>query len=217
MLWALGDDRTRRIIERAHERAIAKVLRWLEDEVTETRWSSGRGRAKTSAVVVAAFRHFDNRDGFPLLHDHCLVLNRVQRLDADGEPVRGALDTYRLYRNVVAAGTLYILAMTTEACEELGLATVSREVTPGLRPVMEIASVDSELIDWTSIRRRRIGDVLEGLTYKYAEKHGRLPGEILSVSIGPLGDGTKGVAATSGLPGRRALRWSKNVSLLSRC
>lgn len=177
VLWALGDARTRRIIEWAHERAIAKALRWLEDEVAQTRWSSGRARAKTPALVVAAFRHFDNRDGFPLLHDHCLVLNRVQRLDDDGEPVWGALDTRRLYRHVVAAGTLYTLAMTTEVCEELGLATVPREVTPGLRPVMEIAGVDSELIDWSSTRRQRIEDVLEGLTYKYVQKHGRLPGE----------------------------------------
>ncbi|MFI0813905.1 MobF family relaxase [Streptomyces echinatus] len=121
VLWALGDAKTRRIIERAHERAIAKALRWLEDEVSESRWSSGRGRAKTPALVVAAFRHFDNRDGFPLLHDHCLVLNRVQRLGDDGEPVWGALDTFRLYRNVVAAGTLYTLAMTTEVCERLFL------------------------------------------------------------------------------------------------
>ncbi|MGN9758133.1 relaxase domain-containing protein [Streptomyces sp. SD31] len=89
----------------------------------------------------------------------------------------GALDTVRLYQHVVAAGTLYTLAMTTEVCEELGLATVPREVTPGLRPVMEIAGVDSELIDWSSTRRQRIEDVLEGLTYKYAQKHGRLPGE----------------------------------------
>lgn len=177
VLWALGDARTRRIIERAHERAIAKALRWLEDEVAQTRWASGRGRAKTPALVVAAFRHLDNRDGFPLLHDHCLILNRVQRLDDDGEPVWGALDTFRLYRNVVATGTLYTLAMTTEVCEELGLATVPREVTPGLRPVMEIAGVDSELIDWSSTRRQRIEDVLEGLTYKFAQEHGRLPGE----------------------------------------
>ncbi|MEU6010894.1 hypothetical protein [Streptomyces sp. NPDC047453] len=40
--------------------------------------------------------------------------------------------------------------MTTEVCEELGLATVPREVTPGLRPAMEIAGVGSELIDWSS-------------------------------------------------------------------
>ncbi|WP_184567519.1 MobF family relaxase, partial [Streptomyces paradoxus] len=177
VLWALGDTRTRRVIERAHERAIAKALRWLEDEVAETRWSSGRDRAKTPALVVAAFRHFDNRDGFPLLHDHCLVLNRVQRRGDAGEPVWGALDTVRLYQHVVATGTLYTLAMTTEVCEELGLATVPREVTPGLRPVMEIAGVDAELIDWSSTRRQRIEDVLEGLTYKYAHKHGRLPGE----------------------------------------
>ncbi|MFF1285799.1 MobF family relaxase [Streptomyces sp. NPDC058299] len=177
VLWALGDKKTRRVIERAYERAIAKALGWLEDEVAETGWSSGRGRAKTPALVVAAFRHFDNRDGFPLLHDHCLVLNRVQRRGDDGEPVWGALDTRRLYRDVVACGTLYTLAMTTEVCEELGLATAPREVTPGLRPVMEIAGVDSELIDWSSTRRQRIEDVLEGSTYKYAQEHGRLPGE----------------------------------------
>lgn len=172
VLWALGDAHTRRVIERAHERAVAKALHWIEDEVAETRWSSGRGRAKTPALVVAAFRHYDNRDGFPLLHDHCLILDRVQRKGEDGEPVWGALDTRRLYQHVVAAGTLYTLAMTTEVCEELGLGTAPREVTPGLRPVMEIAGVDSELIGWSSTLRQRIEDVLEGLTYTYAQEHG---------------------------------------------
>ncbi|MFF4829062.1 hypothetical protein ACFY20_40225 [Streptomyces sp. NPDC001312] len=54
-----------------------------------------------------------------------------------------ALGTCRLYQHVVAAGTLYTLTMTTEVCEELGLATVPREVTPGLRPAMEVAGVGS--------------------------------------------------------------------------
>ncbi|POX39434.1 MobF family relaxase [Streptomyces sp. Ru72] len=173
VLWALGDEKTRRVIERAHERAIATVLRWLEDEVAETRWSSGRKRAKAPALVVAAFPHFDNRDGFPLLHDNCLILNRVQRPEGSWY----ALDTVRLYQHVVAAGTLYTLTMTTEVCEKLGLATVPREVTPGLRPVMEIAGVDHELIDWSSTRRQRIEDALEGITDQYVKDHGRLPGE----------------------------------------
>ncbi|MFE5689249.1 MobF family relaxase [Streptomyces sp. NPDC056512] len=177
VLWALGDDHTQQVIERAHERAIATVLRWLEDEVAETRWSSGRRRAKTPALVVATFRHWDNRDGFPLLHDHCLVLNRAQRLDDGGEPAWGALDTRRLYQRVVAAGTLYTLTMTTEVCEELALATAPREVTPGLRPVMEIAGVDPELIAWSSTRRQQIEDALEGITDDYVKDHGRLPGE----------------------------------------
>ncbi|MFC8262676.1 MobF family relaxase [Streptomyces sp. NPDC057291] len=173
VLWALGDDHTRRVIERAHGRAIATVLRWLEDEVAETRWASGRKRAKAPALVVARWRHFDNRDGFPLLHDHCLILNRVQRQDGSWY----ALDTRRLLQHVVAAGTLYTLTMTTEVCEELGLATVPREVTPGLRPVMEIAGVDSELIDWSATRREQIETALEGITEKYVAKHKRLPGE----------------------------------------
>lgn len=176
VLWALGDATMRRVIERTHERAVATALRWLEDEVAETRWASGRGRAKTPALVVAAFRHFDNRDGLPLLHEHCLILNRVQRLGADGEPVWGALDTYRLYQNVVAAGTLYTLAMTTEVCEALGTATVPRAVPPGLRLVMEVGGVPEDLINWSASRRQRIEDALEVLTDQYVKDHGHLPG-----------------------------------------
>ncbi|MEV5567915.1 MobF family relaxase, partial [Streptomyces sp. NPDC052196] len=173
VLWALGDDRTRRVIERAHEKAIETVLRWLEDEVAQTRWSSGRKRAKAPALVVSRWRHFDNRDGFPLLHDHCLILNRAQRPDGTW----GALDTRRLYQHIVAAGTLYTLTMTTEVCEELGLATVPREVSPGLRPVMEVAGVDQDLIGWSSTRREQMAPVLERLTDKYVKKYKRLPGE----------------------------------------
>ncbi|MEV7713843.1 MobF family relaxase [Streptomyces sp. NPDC088270] len=173
VLWALGDDHTRQVIERAHERAIETVLRWLEDEVAQTRWSSGRKRAKAPALVVSRWRHFDNRDGFPLLHDHCLILNRAQRPDGTW----AALDTRRLYQHIVAAGTLYTLTMTTEACEELGLATVPREVTAGLRPVMEVAGVEQDLIDWSSTRREQMAPVLERITDQYVKKHKRLPGE----------------------------------------
>ena len=50
-------------------------------------------------------------------------------------------------------------------------------MTPGLRPVMEIAGVDQELIDWSSTHRPAIEDVLEGITDDYVKKHGYLPGE----------------------------------------
>ncbi|MFI2215119.1 MobF family relaxase [Streptomyces sp. NPDC020141] len=176
VLWALGDAHTRRVIERA----VATVLEWLEDEVAEVRWSSGRRRARPPGLVAASFRHWDNRDGFPLLHHHLLILNRAQR--ADG--VWYAIDTCPLYQHAVASGTLYTLAMTTELCEELGLATVPREVTPGLRPVMEIAGVPAELIEWKSTRRERIEDALETITDGYVKKHGRLPDERARHNVG---------------------------------
>ncbi|MGC4987566.1 relaxase domain-containing protein [Streptomyces sp. DT193] len=100
-----------------------------------------------------------------------------QRKREPTKPVWGALDTVRLYQHVVAVGTLYTLTMTTEVCEELGLATVPREVTPGLRPVMGIAGADQELIDWSSTRRQQIEQALEGITDKYVQTHGRLPSE----------------------------------------
>ncbi|MEU1906008.1 relaxase domain-containing protein [Streptomyces hygroscopicus] len=125
----------------------------------------------------------------------------------------GALDTFRLYRNVVAAGTLYTLAMTTEVCEELGLATVPREVTPGLRPVMEVAGVDSELIDWSSTRRQRIGDVLEGLTSKYAEKHGRLPGERARHGLGRQAAQDTGPEKKTPRPLKQLLAWWRASAL----
>ncbi|GAB3106901.1 hypothetical protein GCM10027160_03010 [Streptomyces calidiresistens] len=127
VLWALGDDHVREVIEAAHERAIETVVHRPEKEVAQTRWSSGRKRARTPALSIARFRHFDNRDGAPLLHDHCLILNRAGRLGG----ARGALDTRTLHRHIVEAGTFYTLTMTTDVCEEPGLATVPRGTALG--------------------------------------------------------------------------------------
>ncbi|MGP3991291.1 MobF family relaxase [Streptomyces sp. 3N207] len=150
LLWALGSSQVRSTIEKAHEHAIAQTLGWLEDTVTEVRWGSGgRHRASAPALAVARFRHFANRDNFPLLHDHCVASIKAQRPDG----AWGNLDTRRLYQHIVAAGTLYTLVITTQVCEELGLATEPRTVTPGLRPVMERAGVPQALIDWSATRR----------------------------------------------------------------
>ncbi|MCB5912349.1 relaxase domain-containing protein [Streptomyces pinistramenti] len=65
--------------------------------------------------------------------------------------------------------------MAAEVCEELGPATEPRTVTAGRRPVMEIAGVDSELIDWSATRREQIDAGLKGITDQYVSKHGRLP------------------------------------------
>ncbi|MFD3939901.1 MobF family relaxase [Streptomyces sp. NPDC058611] len=137
------------------------------------RWASGRERAKAPALVVAAFRHFDNGNGFPLLHEHCLIANRAQRPDGSWY----ALDTVRLYQHVVAAGTLYLLYFMEEVSTRLGWAWEPREVTPGHRPVMEIAGIDQRLIGWQSTRRQQIEDALSVLVADYEEDHGHAPGE----------------------------------------
>lgn len=83
LLWALGDEETRRVIEAAHERAIERVLEWIEDESAVIRYGKdGIYKVRPPGGLVAArFRHYEARSGMPLLHDHVLLSVKGQRLD----------------------------------------------------------------------------------------------------------------------------------------
>ncbi|WP_331762327.1 relaxase domain-containing protein (plasmid) [Streptomyces sp. NBC_01520] len=165
LLWALGDEETRRVIEAAHERAIARVLEWIEDEVAVIRYGKdGIYRVRPSGGLVAArFRHYEARSGMPLLHDHLLLSVKGQRLDGKW----GSIHTTALHENTVAASALYNELVAAEVCEALGLATEPRIVTPGRRPVMEIAGVPHGLIRWTSRRSDQIATCMEDLEHEY--------------------------------------------------
>ncbi|WP_326594506.1 MobF family relaxase [Streptomyces sp. NBC_01803] len=165
LLWALGDEETRRVIEAAHERAIVRVLEWIEDEVAVIRYGrDGIYRVRPPGGLVAArFRHYEARSGMPLLHDHLLLSVKGQRLDGKW----GSIHTTALHENTVAASALYNEIVAVEVCEALGLATEPRTVTPGRRPVMEIAGVPHELIRWTSRRSDQIAACLTELEHEY--------------------------------------------------
>ncbi|WP_331725045.1 MobF family relaxase [Streptomyces sp. NBC_00040] len=165
LLWALGDEETRQVIEAAHERAIERVLEWIEDEVAVIRYGKdGVYRVRPPGGLVAArFRHYEARSGMPLLHDHLLLSVKGQRLDGKW----GSIHTLALHENTVAASALYNELVAAEVCEALGLATEPRTVTPGRRPVMEIAGVPHELIRWTSRRSDQIAACLAELEYEY--------------------------------------------------
>ncbi|WP_406076657.1 MobF family relaxase [Streptomyces virginiae] len=165
LLWALGDEETRQVIKAAHERAIERVLEWIEDEVAVIRYGKdGVYRVRPPGGLVAArFRHYEARSGVPLLHDHLLLSVKGQRLDGKW----GSIHTLALHENTVAASALYNELVAAEVCETLGLATEPRTVTPGRRHVMEIAGVPHELIRWTSRRSDQIAACLAELEYEY--------------------------------------------------
>ncbi|WP_158717184.1 MobF family relaxase [Streptomyces griseus] len=164
LLWAFGDEETRRVIEAAHERAIERVLEWIEDEVAVIRYGTdGIYRVRPPGLVAARFRHYEARSGMPLLHDHLLLSVKGQRLDGTW----GSIHTTALHENTVAASALYNELVAAEVCEELGLATEPRTVTPGRRPVMEIAGVPHELIRWTARRSNQIATCLAELEHEY--------------------------------------------------
>ncbi|MET7608910.1 relaxase domain-containing protein [Streptomyces avermitilis] len=86
-----------------------------------------------------------------------------QRLDGKW----GSIHTLVLHEYTVAASAFYNEIVAAELCEALGLATEPRIVTPGRRPVMEIAGVPHGLIRWTARRSDQIAACLEDLEHEY--------------------------------------------------
>ncbi|CAL9327298.1 MobF family relaxase [Streptomyces sp. SudanB182_2057] len=182
--WALGDDGTRLVLELCQDIARDKTLAWLEESVAQIRWKAGgkrRARVK-DGLIVAVFRHYESRatESRPLLHDHAVVSIRARR-PHDGK--WGNLSADSMLAHIVAADTLYTLYFMEEVTARLGWAWEPREVTPGRRPVMEIAGIDRRLIGWQSTRRQQIEDALPVLTVKYEERHGHAPGEQVSYAL----------------------------------
>ncbi|WP_413755072.1 MobF family relaxase [Streptomyces sp. MMBL 11-3] len=178
LAWALMDDRHRRVLELCDDIARDKTLAWLEESVAEIRSKAGgkrRARVK-DGLIVAVFRHYESRatESRPLLHAHAVVSIRARR-PHDGK--WGNLSADSLMTHIVAADTLYTLYFMEEVSARLGWAWEPREVTPGRRPVMEIAGIDQRLIGWQSTRRQQIEDALPVLTAKYEERQGHAPGE----------------------------------------
>jgi conjugative relaxase-like TrwC/TraI family protein len=175
--WALMDDVTRRVLELCQDIARDKTLAWLEKAVAEIRWKSGGKHRKPvkDGLIVAIFRHYESRAAKPLLHDHAVISIRAQRPDTKGTWGNWSADS--MLTHIVAADTLYTLYFMEEVSARLGWAWEPREVTPGRRPVLEIAGIDQRLIGWQSTRRQQIADALPILIADYEETHGHRPGE----------------------------------------
>ncbi|MFG2676874.1 MobF family relaxase [Streptomyces sp. NPDC048445] len=180
IVWALGGDEERLVLELCQDLSVDKTLKWLGESVAQIRSGSGgkhRTPIRDGGLVVAVFRHYESRaeESRPLLHDHAVVSIRARRPDAKG--TWGNLSADTLLAHIVAADTLYLLFFMEEVSARLGWAWEPREVTPGRRPVMEIAGIDQRLIGWQSTRRQQIEDALSVLVADYKEDHGHAPGE----------------------------------------
>ncbi|MFE4960908.1 MobF family relaxase [Streptomyces sp. NPDC056653] len=173
--WALVDDETRQVLELCQDIARDKTLARMEESVAQIRWGSGgKHRALVKdGLIIAVFRHYESRAGKPLLHDHAVVSIKARRPDGKW----GNVSTADILDNIVAAGTLYTLYFMEEVSARLGWAWEPREVTPGKRPVMEIAGIDQRLIGWQSTRRQQIADALPALVADYQVRQGHPPGE----------------------------------------
>lgn len=132
LLWALGDEQTRKDVGEAFEEATSQALGYLESVASATRGASktvvtdDQGNRKcrvrtwpiaTSGYVAAAFTEYTSRADDPQLHTHVVVANRVKGTDG----VWRTLDGRLLYRHQLAAGYLHEAVLRKELTERLGV------------------------------------------------------------------------------------------------
>jgi conjugative relaxase-like TrwC/TraI family protein len=148
LLFGICDDRLRRVIRVAHDRAVADALAYMERQTAVTRRGAGGMHSIPGrGLVAAAFRHRTSRAGDPQLHTHVLVANLT--LGADGR--WSALDGRRLYAHAKTAGYLYEARLRAELTEQLGV-----EWGPVRNGIADIAGVPAAVLRAFSRRRAEI-------------------------------------------------------------
>lgn len=172
-LWAIAPIEIARVIERAHDAAVAESLAWLEAEALYTRMGrDGIRQVKATGMIAAAFTHRDSRAGDPDLHTHVAVANKVQGPDGTWRAIDGRV----LYKAAVAASERYNTAIEAHLRARLGVAFAERDDTrPGKRPVREIVGVSTDLMSTWQARRDQITATQAALEADFRAVHGRPP------------------------------------------
>jgi conjugative relaxase-like TrwC/TraI family protein len=140
LLWAFGDEQTRKEVQAAFEEATSQAFGYLETVASSTRGArktrvvdehghpvlnqNGTQKCRvetwpvpTSGYVAAAFTEYTSRADDPQLHTHVVIANKVKGVDGKWRSIDGRL----LYRQQLAAGYLHEAVLRKELTERLGV------------------------------------------------------------------------------------------------
>ena len=174
--WALADKEIREVIYRCHQEAISEVLAYAEREVFHTRTGSqGCVEEDIVGVIAASFTHFDSRDGDPQLHDHVVILNRVQT--KDGGAWR-TLDSRGLFASTVMLSEMHQGVLSDLLTMELGWDWTAHARRSSSTPKWEVTGVSQRLMDEFSTRTTAILDAKDRLIAQFEEDHHRAPTDV---------------------------------------
>jgi len=179
--WALADQETREVIYRCHQQAIAEVLAYAEREVFHTRTGEqGCVEEDIVGVVAASFTHFDSRDGDPQLHDHVVILNRVQGKD-DG--AWRTLDSRGLFASTVMLSEMHQGVLSDILTAELGWDWTAHTRRSSTVPKWEVAGISKRLMDEFSQRTTAIVSAKDRLIAQFEDDHHRAPTDVEVIKL----------------------------------
>lgn len=156
--FALGDDAERAGILRAHRRACAVAMDYLQSKLETRRGQGGKEAMDVEGLVWTAADHFANRNLESDLHTHHLVYGVAKGVDGKW----GTFDSIELYGHQHAADHLYKAQLYREMAR-LGYG-IDRERSKdldgreGVDTHARIAGVPDELVTLLKTRRQEILD-----------------------------------------------------------
>ena len=126
-------------------------------------------------MVAASFTHFDSRDGDPQLHDHVVVLNRVQAKD-DG--AWRTLDSRGLFASTVMLSEMHQGVLSDLLTAELGWDWDAHNRRSSPAPKWEVADVSQRLMEEFSTRTTAILVAKDRLVTQFEDDHHRAPTDV---------------------------------------
>lgn len=167
VLFAIGDDHTRREVLAAHDAAVEAMVDWVErnahcrHRVNREVWTvDARG------IVAALFRQHTSRALDPQIHTHVVIVNRVPA--PDGRWL--ALDARTIKRDQRTLSALYHAGLRAELTERLGIRW--RQPDNG---IAEMADIDPRVLDRFSSRTRAVQRVFDRKVDRFVATMERQP------------------------------------------
>ncbi|MCU1498452.1 MAG: conjugal transfer protein (TraA-like protein), partial [Acidimicrobiales bacterium] len=167
VLFAVGDEHTRREALAAHDAAVEVVVDWIErhghcrHRVNGQIWT-----VDAHGIAAALFRQHTSRELDPQVHTHIVIPNRV--LAPDGRWL--ALDARTIKRDQRTLSAIYHAGLRAELTARLGVRW--HEPVDG---IAEMADLDPAVLAAYSTRTRAVQGVLDHKIDRFAESYGRDP------------------------------------------
>jgi len=167
VLFALGDDQTRRHVVEAHDSAVEAVLAWVESQAHTRMRRQGHGVCvDAEGIIVGVFRQHTSRKLDPQLHTHAVIANRVR--SPDGRWL--ALDARTLKMDQRSLSGLYHAGLRTELTRRIGVAW-----EPPVNGIAEITGIDSDVLAEFSQRSRDVDQRVDAKLRRFVDDLGREP------------------------------------------